>query len=162
MPRPSHLTLAYSCAVPSPVQRTTTPTLFLDFDGVLHPCTAGTFIYLDRIEAFLVAHPEVEVVLSTSWREDQSLESLQELFSPAVRAQIVDVTPVLSPRPCIRQREIELWLHQHNRSRHPWAALDDDASLFSCHCPQLVLCNTVQGLRPAQLTELSAVLGLKP
>jgi hypothetical protein len=127
--------------------------LFLDFDGVLHPGLAGTFCYLFRIEEFLLAHPAVGVVLSTSWRQQYSLDELRLYFSPALRVRIIDVTPVLPEGRGQRYAEIQAWLARHGGHLR-WAALDDDASLFPAWCDELVLCDPARGLRQKHLDEL--------
>ncbi len=137
-----------------------TALLFLDFDGVLHPCLAGTFIYMERFEVFLRAHPQLRVVLSTSWRCDHPWEQLLALFSPDLRDRFIGATPnfeVLGG-PAVREREIQAWRAANRVQSLRWAALDDDASLFSPGCPQLVLCETVRGLRPQQLAKLKELL----
>lgn len=134
--------------------------LFLDFDGVLHPGLAGTFIHLPLLQQFLQDHPDVGVVLTTSWRLDYSLEELRRYFVADLRARVVDVTPaLLEYTPAKRYAEIQVWLRRHGACR-PWAALDDDASLYPPECPQLVLCNAARGLRQPQLDALRVKLGL--
>lgn len=136
--------------------------IFLDFDGVLHPCTAGTFIYIGRFQAFLRQHPELRVVLSTSWRTEHSWHNLMALFAPDLHDRFVGCTPCLDePLSAIREREILAWLHKKGCPHVPWIALDDDASLFTPGCPQLVCCETIRGLRPAQLEEVAAKLHLR-
>jgi hypothetical protein len=120
---------------------------------------AGTFIYLPDFEAFLRAHPSVGVVLSTSWREDHSLEELRSFFSPDLQNRIIGVTPVLAGGPGGRLKEILAWIVQHC-FHGQWAALDDDATLFPAFCDRLVLCQTARGLRRAKLMELCTKLGL--
>ena len=133
--------------------------VFLDFDGVLHPGLAGTFIHLPLFEDFLHTHPDVGVVFSTSWREQESLESLTEFFSPSLRPRIQGATPISTGGPGSRWREILEWLTEHPEHGR-WAALDDDAQLFPSFCDQLVLCDASRGLRAAQLRELQVKLGL--
>lgn len=133
--------------------------VFLDFDGVLHPGLAGTFIYLPDFEAFLAAHPDVGVVFSTSWREQESFESLVEFFSQSLRPRFLGVTPQSAGGPGSRWRECHEWVVEHD-FRGPWAALDDDAQLFPSYCSQLVLCASARGLRKAQLDELRVKLQL--
>lgn len=56
------------------------PILFLDFDGVTHPevCTAPElFTCLPLIEAVLLRHSHVCIVISSAWREHHGLEDLQ-------------------------------------------------------------------------------------
>jgi hypothetical protein len=135
--------------------------LFTDFDGVLHPCLAGTFIYLDRYQEFLRQHPSIRPVLDTTWRLDHPREYLMAMFAPDIRERFLGATPLLDDAlPAVREQEI-LAFRRANRLEHlPWVALDDDASLFSPGCPNLVLCETVRGLRPAQLAQIEAKLGL--
>jgi hypothetical protein len=135
--------------------------IFLDFDGVLHPCTAGTFIYVERFEAFLRKHACLRVVLSTSWRLDYGWYDLMALFSADVRERFIGGTPRLDDAlPAVREQEIHAWLREHGGLNLDWVALDDDASLFTPHCQQLVRCETVRGLRAAQLEQIEAKLSL--
>ncbi|KVP96418.1 hypothetical protein WJ97_11045 [Burkholderia ubonensis] len=135
--------------------------IFLDFDGVLHPCTAGTFIYVGRFQAFLRQHPCLRVVLSTSWRNDHAWDDLMALFSPDMRERFVGATPQLSETlPAAREQEIQAWLRAHGCERVPWVAVDDDVSLFTPGCQRLVQCETIRGLRPAQLAEVATKLAL--
>lgn len=135
--------------------------LFLDYDGVLHPGLAGTMVYLPRLQAFLHEHPSVQVVLSTSWRLTYSFESLRYAFEPALRDRVVGTTPAL-PEGTRAQRfaEIGIWLTRYAPVDAKWAALDDDATLFPPWCEELVLCESVRGLRPAQLQEVARKLDL--
>ena len=79
------------------------PVLMLDIDGVLHPGQSGTLIYLPLLETWLRAHPDVDVVISSNWRETHTLDELRNdlmqhihlennvLFANALHA------PALSP-----------------------------------------------------------------
>lgn len=138
-----------------------TKLLFLDIDGVLHPCTAGTLIYLDRLEDFLRKQPAVQVVISSTWRLDHAWADLLAFFSPDLRPRFLGVTPEdASSYGAAREREITAW-RQANRCAHlPWVALDDEASLFTPGCPNLVLCETIKGIRPTQLLLLEEKLSL--
>lgn len=102
--------------------------LFLDFDGVLHPRTSGTFRHAPLIEALLRRHPSLAVVVSSSWKLQMPLSELREWFAKDVQNQIVGVTPDLAPCAGFRQTEIEQWLRS-NPSKF-FLALDDERSLF--------------------------------
>lgn len=135
--------------------------IFLDFDGVLHPCTAGTFIHLDLLQDFMRAHPAVLVVLSTTWRLDHTWDELLMLFADDIRPRIVGVTPSLPETiPAPREAEIQAWRAENRASRLAWVALDDDPTLFRPGCPNLVRCETIKGLRKAQLLQVAEKLGL--
>lgn len=129
--------------------------LFLDIDGVLHPENreGGVLCRLPAFEQVLRAFPAVEVVISSSWRTEpelSTLEALRGLFSPDIGARVVGATPDLydgfhSP-PHRRQLEIETWLRDEGREYEPWLALDDCDWMFRPGCPQLVLVDGATGL----------------
>ena len=52
--------------------------LFLDFDGVLHPGNRGTFERAPMLEMWLLKHPEVDVVISSSWRIENTWPGSRE------------------------------------------------------------------------------------
>jgi hypothetical protein len=134
--------------------------LFVDFDGVLHPGLAGTLCYASRLEDFLLDHPGVGIVLSTTWRQHYPLAELRMMFPASIRARIADVTPVAPEGTrAARYAEIQAWLRRHGGGRR-WAALDDDATLFPAWCDELVLCESARGLRPAHLRKVAGILGL--
>lgn len=128
--------------------------LFLDFDGVLHPypcADSELFCWMDNFEQVLQSFPEIEIVISSSWREQRSLEALKQLFPTSLRSQIIGATPVLpvsdedwlSPH---REQEILQWLRQHQREDEAWLAIDDTLELFE-HCTdRVLLCDSYVGL----------------
>lgn len=70
---------------------TNTMLLFLDFDGVLHPQYDGEptpvselFCHLPRFESILQDFPSVEIVISSTWRNQFTLEELRSRFSPDI------------------------------------------------------------------------------
>ena len=135
--------------------------LFLDIDGVLHPGLAGTLCYAERFESFLRTYPEVQVVFSTSWRVDYSWRELAGYFSEDVRVQFIGATPELPDGTnSIREMEILSWLRRFGSSGAIWAALDDDASLFSPGCNRLVKCQTIRALRMEHLVRVRELLRL--
>lgn len=105
--------------------------LFLDVDGVLNRQGTKTRIngfmgldpvLVDRFVAWCRAHPEVKIVLSSSWR-------LQSAFTDALRESLsdhgiawVDVTPHLKGHG--RGLEIKHWLDLNPGHTHI-AILDD-------------------------------------
>jgi len=71
--------------------------LFLDIDGVLHPDPPQPdqrLRSLPRLVEILRDHPQVEVVISSLWREHLSLDQLRDLFPADLRERIIDVTPI--------------------------------------------------------------------
>jgi hypothetical protein len=71
--------------------------LFLDFDGVLHPRPVAArncevFCAIHRLEDVLRQVPDVEVVISSSWRHHHPFGEMREYFAEDVRCR-VGVTP---------------------------------------------------------------------
>ena len=134
--------------------------LFLDFDGVLHGEDAPHFSNLRAVERCLLAMPEVVIVISSSWRQEQPLEELKQLFSAALRDRIIGVTPTLA---CSydnggRQREIATFLSTNgwNRTNASWRALDDMKSFFDDDCSSLVLVDGNRGFGEREAAMLLA------
>lgn len=146
--------------------------LFLDFDGVLHPdpCHKDAFFCkLPLLEGLLCQTPDVGVVISSSWRYDHSLVQLQAIFSPEIRARVIDVTPsVLHPdnsRSLPRDqlqyhRELECreWLRRNATPQTHWVAIDDTVEWFSPKCGHLLATRSEHGLLVEQLPTLHALL----
>jgi hypothetical protein len=145
--------------------------LFLDFDGVLHPEHDGeptpadrVFCYLPRFEAVMRDFPGVEIVISSTWREQFPLDTLRAQFSPDIAARIIGTTPVI-PRadneymPDRREREILGWLTAVGREHEPWLALDDAAWQFQKHRDRLISCTWYIGLNDVAETALRTALG---
>jgi hypothetical protein len=131
--------------------------IFLDFDGVLHRGTSGTFRKVPLLDQFLKNHPGVGVVLSTNWRMSEDLASLKEWFTDAETAhRVFDVIPDLpATRHGSRQREIEQWLRL-NQFTGPYTALDDSPDLFDPGWEQLLLTDPREGLSDRDIQNLSA------
>jgi hypothetical protein len=133
--------------------------VFLDFDGVLHRFTTGTFRKLPLFCEFLRQNPNISVVISSTWRLQYRLEELREFFEPDVRHQIIDVTPDLTVTAGLialgatRCEEISSWLVSHPDVTS-WAILDDESGLFRNHRDRLVLTDAAEGLVQANLAEL--------
>lgn len=108
--------------------------LFLDFDGVLHPDVfhAREFCYLPLLENWLRRHPNVGVVLTTSWREERDFERLCAPFSPDLRSRILACAPVLSEGRADEGRwlEIRQFFEDNALDGMPFLILDDEARLF--------------------------------
>lgn len=124
--------------------------LFLDFDGVLHGLGRPVFEHLHRFEAVLRDFPHIEVVISSSWRENYSLDDLVAFFSEDLQSRIIGTTPVMTakwpPYPrCVRHKEIQEFIIKTGCETRPWLALDDDQTLFPPDCVSLILCEPITG-----------------
>lgn len=110
--------------------------LFLDFDDVSHPepCyhEAKLFSYLPRLKNVLRDFPEIQIVISSTWRDKRSLNELKAFFSEDIADRIIGTTPAWREIPEIidtigyqRHAEIEGWLRRSGRPWINWLAIDD-------------------------------------
>lgn len=142
-------------------------TLFLDFDGVLHPefCHESKhFSCLPYFENALRRIPDAIIVITSTWRLQRSLEQMLPFFSADVASMVVGVTPRFNTLEGIpntllgyeRQAECEAWLRSHQRSYLPWLAIDDRAWLFRPFNPSLFLVDGQTGMTSEQSESLVA------
>jgi len=130
--------------------------LFLDIDGVLHPDPPQPdqrLRSLPRLVEVLRDFPQVEVVISSLWREKLSLDELRELFPADLRERIIDVTPIAERidgwLPARREGEILDWLETSGRAGEPWLAIDDQAWQFTQRRDLLIACVFYDGITDA-------------
>lgn len=132
--------------------------LFLDFDGVLHPFDRpdGVFTLLADFERAIRDYPEIDIVISSAWREPHGLDELRRLFSPDIAQRIVGATPVFTDftRPHLRESEIIAWLHDAGRQEEAWVAIDDTDWFFSANCANLILVDPGTGFNSSTEQEL--------
>ncbi|WP_136419205.1 HAD domain-containing protein [Herbaspirillum sp. ST 5-3] len=132
--------------------------VFLDFDGVLHPFhrPAGVFTLLAEFERVMRDYADVDIVISSTWREAHPLPQLRALFSPDIGDRIIDVTPIAGGlhHPFVREAEIRMWLREAGRAAEQWVAIDDTAWFFSPDCPNLILVDTETGFNLTTEREL--------
>lgn len=144
--------------------------LFLDFDRVLHPQYEDqpvpadvAFCHLHRFEAVMRDFPAVEIVISSTWREQFGLNALRAKFSPDIAARITDTTPLvadaLPPHMVeVREWEIATWLQRNHRQGEEWIALDDCEWQFKYHRDRLVACTGYFGFDSRAEFKLRAAL----
>lgn len=145
--------------------------IFLDFDGVSHPepCQQEQlFCYLARIEDVLREYPLVEVVISSSWRDEYSLEQLRHFFAPDIAERVVGTTPSIK-RPSSswlpgqvpefeREWEIETWLKENRSWDTPWLAIDDRPYWFRPNSANLLRTHSHTGFTLDDQTTLRDML----
>ena len=135
--------------------------LFLDIDGVLHPDPPQPdqrLRSLPRLVEILRDHPQVEVVISSLWREHLSLDQLRDLFPADLRERIIDVTPIAERidgwLPARREGEILDWLEASGRADELWLAIDDQKWQFTQRRDRLIACDFYGGITDAIEAEL--------
>lgn len=134
-----------------PLKRAPRAVLFLDFDGVLHSGNSGTFSLLPQLEAVLRGYPEIDIVLSTSWRTAE-LSFLQNLFAEDIASRVIGSTPHLEGK-WVRGREILDTVRRYGIRQ--WVVLDDDKRLFGPDFPNVIFTDFKVGLTQDHLFALT-------
>jgi hypothetical protein len=125
--------------------------IFLDIDGVLVKEDApGAEIDLDEdlmkfddncltlFENVVHKYDHSQIVISSSWIEICTIETIQSLFSKTVAQKILGATPRLShPIKYFRHQEVLDYLTQ-NHCDAPWVAIDDIAEHYPEDAPVIV------------------------
>lgn len=156
---------------------TNAPTIFLDFDGVLHPDDVyrirGEIVLMrDGLPLFawspllveaLEPHPDVRIVLSTSWVRVVGFDKAHERLPIELQRRVVGATWHSSFDPywwagLSRYEEIVHYVQRHALTH--WLAIDDDVRIWGEeHIERLVETDSTLGLaQPGKLDELKAKL----
>jgi len=135
--------------------------LFLDFDGVLHPSLAAPSQYFMHLPALVAVLDEAscEIVISSSWRFEHSLEGLRRRFPARLRKRVTQTTGEGLACRHARYREI-LECLAFRADVPDWRALDDSRFEFPETCEHLILCPAAKGLGRPQLESLHRWLHL--
>jgi hypothetical protein len=131
--------------------------IFLDFDGVLHPTSAGPeelFIKSNELmECLLPFRHDCKIIISSSWRLHYSINELKELISPELGEMIDGKTGDAFIGQWPRYNEIKEYLKLYSPFAN-WRALDDSFLEFPPDCPELIKCNPNTGLSNNELLQL--------
>ena len=111
--------------------------LFLDFDGVLHP-GVRPFPEPDCIAALTeaVSGLELDMVVSSSWREQFTLDELRGFLGPILGPRLIAVTPVIDDPFLhhVRYHEVRQYL-DGLQTIPPWIAIDDTRGFYPADAP---------------------------
>lgn len=160
-------------------------TLFLDFDGVLHPlwepasfnnwtserihgpkAYVGPFfihapILVDLLTGYL---PHIDIVISSSWARRRDLDTLRNLLPAEIAGRVIDAVHhrlQVKPGTLSRWSEIAWYREQHPNIGDRWLAIDDDNNGWPAHAVvHLAYCNRDLG-DPASQAAVKHVLFLR-
>jgi hypothetical protein len=118
--------------------------IFLDFDGVLHPLDAQLpeaerFCWLPVLDDLLTGHPDVHLVVHSTWRYTYADTELRAFLGPLGHRFAGS-----APR-APREQAIEMVL-QANRHIQHHLALDDDAREFSGSAVNVLIVDSMRGI----------------
>ena len=129
-------------------------TIYLDFDGVLHPNVlqkGQAFCHVPLLESAL-AGKSVGIIISSSWRLHETWEYIEMLFPSSIRGFLNGCTGKAYSGRWSRWNEINE--HASKCGVGDWVALDDYERGFPPECPNLIICDGSIGLQQPQITEL--------
>lgn len=134
--------------------------LSLDFDGCLHPAPlvgAEHFVWLPVLEQLLTPHPDVSVLVHSTWRYDHSDSELRSLLG-RLGDRFVGAAP-RGPR-----YESVRWVVGQNKQIRSWLLIDDDPREFPTPAPaDVLLCDPLTGVSaPAVQSRLRDWLDSEP
>jgi hypothetical protein len=136
--------------------------LFLDFDGVLHPLSAGEtlnpmdpisgavnnpsmFCYTQHLADILAPYDDVGIVVHSSWRLFAFDKDIRLLLGPLGK-YFLGVTPRAERYESIR------WIVQQNKITD-YRILDDAPSEFPDDLPELIVCDSALGINDGAITK---------
>lgn len=106
--------------------------IFLDFDGVLtrtdDPSSFRSLskIAVDNLNSLVDMVPDVNIVITSTWRKYQSLPDLLNIMTDAgfrYSSLVMGVTPDMNNK---RGYDISAWIRKNNRPIDSMVILDDD------------------------------------
>jgi hypothetical protein len=147
--------------------------IFLDIDGVLstphaydqpghkHGRANEFTPWLKEIwEDFLKDHPEVTIVLSSTWRKDSKWRERIYGSSRITAGRIIDVTD--SSRTGFRGSEVQNWLNDTELDIEEYVILDDSGDFYPDQIEsRYVKTKTMHGISPRHLREVAKILKLE-
>lgn len=141
--------------------------LFLDLDGVVHGFGRGhtkMFSNVEHIENVLRNNPKVGVVFSTSWRFNQSMDTLKGYFAYDLHDRFIGATPEVQEKfpPYVKHerfKECQKFMEMHGWTKG-WVAIDDSKSLFPDNLENLVVTEGNVGMTVDDEKKLDAKLKL--
>jgi hypothetical protein len=105
--------------------------LFLDFDGVLRRADSPKYRFdgdcLELFQQTVRALEDIEIVVSSSWKDAFSMSEIKGHFAPDIAKRIIGVTPsLLRIEEYPRHREVLAFLRRQGWEQRRWLAIDDD------------------------------------
>jgi len=134
--------------------------MYEDWKGSLKEYLAMEFdpIALNNMEDLIRKVPDLKVVVSSTWRLGETVESLQKILAPAklLSAAVIDVTPRFPGKP--RGEEIQDWLNRHPEVTD-YVIIDDDSDMLESQKKNFVHTSTLHGFQYGDKLWAMRILG---
>ena len=112
--------------------------IFLDFDGVTHPITGTPMFIPECMSALSTALKsfDLELVVSSSWRETNSFDKLKEILTPLGK-KVQGITPVIDDPfiKNVRFHEVLEYLKGSKQEHIGWLSIDDCKGFYPDEAP---------------------------
>lgn len=122
--------------------------MYKEWQGSLFEYLAHEFcpIALSNVEELVRRCPDVKVVVSSTWRLGNDVESLKNILSASklVADTIIDVTPRFPGKP--RGEEIKHWLDNHPEIEQ-YVIIDDDRDMLESQKENFVNTSALHGFQ---------------
>lgn len=128
--------------------------LYSEWQGSLKEYLAMEFcpIALNNMEDLIRKVPDLKVVVSSTWRLGETVESLKKILEPAklLSAAIIDVTPhfrwTKDKEEATRGHEIQDWLDRHPEVTD-YVIIDDDSDMLPSQKERFVKTSFMHGFQ---------------
>jgi hypothetical protein len=135
--------------------------MYEDWKGSLKEYLAQEFdpIALNNVEDLIREVPDLKIVVSSTWRLGETVESLKNILSPAklVSQAVIDVTPRFPGKP--RGEEIQDWLNRHPEVTD-YVIIDDDSDMLESQKENFVHTSTLHGFQYGDKLWAMRILGI--
>jgi hypothetical protein len=133
--------------------------MYRDWPGTLKEYIAMEFcpIALSNLEELIRRIPDAKIVVSSTWRMGETVDTLKKIFQPSklVSDAIVDKTPVFSDGP--RGDEIQHWLN-NNPEVTSYVILDDDDDMLDSQMKNFVNTCALHGFQFEDMLSATKIL----
>ena len=133
-------------------------TLFLDFDGVLHPSITTDFFVKSELLQTALEGKKIQIVISSSWRFQYSLGEIRQFLGQEIGSRVIDTTGDAYIGKYARYEEIKKWVDSHQCI--DWAILDDSRFEFPENLSNLILCDSRSGITEKVVDRLNSWLAM--
>ena len=133
--------------------------MYSSWQGTLFEYLAHEFcpIALSNMEELMRRVPDLQVVVSSTWRLGNSVEDLKKILAPAklITERIIDKTPAF--RDLDRGHEIQDWLDKHPEVTN-YVIVDDDRDMLKSQQDNFVNTSELHGFQHSDMLHALRIL----
>lgn len=139
--------------------------MYADWPGTIKEYIACEFcpIALSNVEELIRRIPDAKIVVSSTWRMGETVETLQAILKPSklVADAVIGTTPVFRGRDgksVLRGHEIKDWLDRHPEVTH-YVIIDDDRDMLPEQLDHFVNTSELHGFLYGDMLSAERILG---